>query len=85
MSPAADYTTKELMAAFVASEIRDDESVSGGAIGLLVVSPAGDMKGLLRRSLLGLLPSPLWGGAGGGGSSEAMGGAACAQPNHPHP
>ena len=28
---AADYTTKELMAAFVASEIRDDETVSVGA------------------------------------------------------
>ena len=29
--PAADYTTKELMAAFVASEIEDGETVSGGA------------------------------------------------------
>ena len=28
---ATDYTTKELMAAFVASEIRDDETVSVGA------------------------------------------------------
>ena len=28
---ADDYTTKELMAAFVASEIRDDETVSVGA------------------------------------------------------
>jgi glutaconate CoA-transferase, subunit B len=31
VSAAADYTTKELMAAFVASEIRDDETVSVGA------------------------------------------------------
>ena len=28
---ATDYTTKELMAAFVASEIKDEETVSVGA------------------------------------------------------